>query len=48
MRNDFGVQVKLTDALALKAGFAIRHNTDVPEDRRRTDRLTTVNVVCGF
>ncbi|PBJ83411.1 hypothetical protein CMZ84_02530 [Lysobacteraceae bacterium NML93-0399] len=48
VRNDFGVQVSMTDALALKAGFEIRHNTDVSDDRRRTDRLTTVNVVYGF
>lgn len=47
-RNDFGVQVKMTDALALKAGFEVRHNTDVAPDRQRTDRLTTVNVVYGF
>ena len=48
VRNEFGVQVRMTDALALKAGFEIRHNTDVSDDRRRTDRLTTVNVVYGF
>ncbi|TDK32721.1 DUF481 domain-containing protein [Luteimonas terrae] len=48
VRNEFGVQVKMTDALALKAGFEIRHNTDVAPDRERTDRLTTVNVVYGF
>ncbi|KLJ01379.1 DUF481 domain-containing protein [Luteimonas sp. FCS-9] len=48
VRNDFGVQVKMTDALALKAGFEIRHNTEVTDDRQRTDRLTTVNVVYGF
>jgi len=48
VRNEFGVQVRMTDALALKAGFEIRHNTDVSDGRRRTDRLTTVNVVYGF
>ena len=48
VRNEFGVQVRMTDALALKDGFEIRHNTDVSDDRRRTDRLTTVNVVYGF
>lgn len=47
-RNDFGVKVKMTDALALKAGFEVRHNTDVPVDTKRTDTLTTVNVVYGF
>ena len=48
VRNDLGVQVKMTDALALKAGFEIRHNTDVAEGSKRTDRLTTVNIVYGF
>ncbi|MET0329739.1 MAG: DUF481 domain-containing protein [Luteimonas sp.] len=48
VRNDLGVQVKVTDALALKAGFEVRHNTDVAEGRQRTDRLTTVNIVYGF
>lgn len=48
VRNDFGVQVNMTDALALKAGFELRHNTRATDDRRRTDRLTTVNVVYGF
>lgn len=47
-RNELGVQVKMTDALALKAGFEVRHNTEVTDDRQRTDRLTTVNVVYGF
>lgn len=48
VRNDFGVQVKMTDALALKAGFEIRHNTEVTDDSKRTDRLTTVNVGYRF
>lgn len=47
-RNELGLQVKMTDALALKAGFEVRHNTERSEDRRRTDTLTTVNVVYGF
>ncbi|MCD9028542.1 DUF481 domain-containing protein [Luteimonas sp. BDR2-5] len=48
VRNDFGVEVKMTDALALKAGFEVRHNTEVTDDSKRTDTLTTVNVVYGF
>jgi len=47
-RNELGLQVKMTDALALKAGFEVRHNTERADDRRRTDTLTTVNVVYGF
>ncbi len=48
VRNDLGLQVKMTDALALKAGVQVRHNTDTLPDTRRTDTLTTVNVVYGF
>ncbi len=47
-RNDIGVQVKMSDALALKAGMEVRHNTDVLPGIERTDTLTTVNVVYGF
>ncbi len=46
--NNLGLQVQMTDALALKAGFEVRHNTDVLPGTRRTDTLTTVNVVYGF
>ena len=48
VRNDVGVMVKMSEALALKAGIEIRHNTEVPEGRKKTDTLTTVNVVYGF
>jgi putative salt-induced outer membrane protein len=47
-RNDFGVLVKMSDALALKAGIEVRHNTDVPVGVKKTDTLTTVSVVYGF
>ena len=47
-RNDIGVLVKMTDALALKAGVETRYNTDVLPGIKKTDTLTTVNVVYGF
>lgn len=47
-RNDLGLQVKMSKALALKAGIEVRHNTDTVPGRKRTDTLTTVNVVYGF
>lgn len=47
-RNDLGVLVKMNDALALKAGIEVRHNTDVPVGVKKTDTLTTVSVVYGF
>ncbi|MGQ4582400.1 DUF481 domain-containing protein [Lysobacter sp. F60174L2] len=47
-RNEAGVQVRMSDALALKAGVEVRHNTDVLPGIHRTDTLTTVNVSYGF
>ena len=47
-RNDLGLLVKMTDALALKAGVEVRHNTDVLPCTKKTDTLTTMNVVYGF
>lgn len=48
VRNDTGLLVKMTDALALKAGVEVRHNTDVLPGLKKTDTLTTVNVVYGL
>ncbi|HEU4774844.1 MAG TPA: DUF481 domain-containing protein [Lysobacter sp.] len=47
-RNELGLKVKMSDALALKAGVEVRHNTDVLPDTRKTDTLTTVNIAYGF
>ncbi|MBB1087169.1 DUF481 domain-containing protein [Lysobacter sp. SG-8] len=48
VRNDLALKVKMTEALALKAGVEVRHNTDVLPDTKKTDTLTTVNVVYDF
>ena len=47
-QNDLGVQVKINSSLALKVGLQSRHNTDVPAERKKTDTLTTINLVFGF
>lgn len=47
-RNEVGVLVKLSDALALKAGVEVRHNTDTLPGIRKTDTLTTINITYGF
>ena len=47
-QNDFGVAVSMNEHLALKAGWQARHNSDVGQDKRRTDTLTTMNVVYKF
>lgn len=48
IRNTLGLKVKMSEALALKAGLESRHNTDVLPGTKKTDTLTTVNVVYDF
>jgi len=45
VQNDIGLQVAMTDALALKAAYQVRHNSDVGPGYERTDSLTTLNIV---
>ena len=46
--NELSVQVAINDRLALKAGLAVRHNSDVEPDTKSTDTLTTINLVYNF
>ncbi|QOC21782.1 DUF481 domain-containing protein [Wenzhouxiangella sp. AB-CW3] len=46
--NELSVQVAINDRLALKAGLAVRHNSDVEPGTRNTDTLTTANLVYNF
>lgn len=46
--NEFGIAVAMNSKLALKAGFDVRHNTDVGPGIEKTDRLTKVNLVYNF
>lgn len=51
LQNDLGLQVKMSDKLALKAGYQVRHNTDIPAlsgYTHKTDQLLTTNLVYGF
>jgi putative salt-induced outer membrane protein len=54
MQNEAGVQVKMTDALALSVAYVVRHNTYVPtatppdRQRRHTDELITVSLAFSF
>jgi putative salt-induced outer membrane protein len=46
-----GLAVSMTDRFALKLGFEVRHNTDVPKgiaDSENTDTITSVNLVYNF
>ncbi|MET0582045.1 MAG: DUF481 domain-containing protein [Pseudoxanthomonas sp.] len=47
-QNDLGVSVAMNSHLALKAGLQARRNSDVESDRKKTDTLTTMNVVYRF
>lgn len=47
-QNDLGIQVSMTERIALKAGFQARHNSNVQDGLERTDRLTTMNLVYDF
>jgi putative salt-induced outer membrane protein len=44
-QNDLSLQVKMTDVLALAVGYSVRHNTDPPAEFKKTDTLTTINLV---
>jgi len=45
MRNEAGVVVKMTDRLALSLAYTVRHNTEPPAGFKKTDTLTTANLV---
>ena len=45
VQNDIGIQVAMNKTLSLKAGFQVRHNTDVQPGLDKTDTLTTINLV---
>ncbi|KLD76546.1 DUF481 domain-containing protein [Xanthomonas hyacinthi] len=47
-QNDLGISVSMNSRLALKAGWQARHNSDVSDDKKKTDTLTTMNVVYKF
>lgn len=42
------VKVKINDHLAMKAGYGIKNNSDVPADTEHTDTLTSVSLTYSF
>jgi putative salt-induced outer membrane protein len=48
LQNDLGLSVAMNDKFAIKLGFQVRHNTDVPEDVKKTDTITSANLVYNF
>lgn len=45
VQNDLGIQVQMTDVIALAAAYSVRYNTDPPFGFGKTDTLTTLNLV---
>ena len=45
VQNDLALQVSMTDALALSIGYGVRYNTDPPAGSKKSDQLTTINLV---
>jgi putative salt-induced outer membrane protein len=48
LQNDLGIAVQMSERFALKAGYQVRHTTEVPEGIEKTDTLFTTNLVVGF
>jgi putative salt-induced outer membrane protein len=48
LSNFTGVEVKMSNALALSVGLDVQHNTKPPAPRKKTDTVTTVNLVYAF
>ncbi|KRG40661.1 hypothetical protein ARC20_12610 [Stenotrophomonas panacihumi] len=45
VQNDLGLQVSMTERLALKAGYQVRYNSDVDPGFKKTDTVTMLNLV---
>jgi putative salt-induced outer membrane protein len=48
LQNDAGLSVTMTSKLALKLALQIRHHSNVLPGVKRTDTLTTTNLVYNF
>lgn len=48
IRNDLALEVKMNKKLSLAAGFTVIENTKPPAPLKRTDTITTLNLVYAF
>lgn len=48
LQNDAGIAVSMSEKLALKLGYQVRHNSDVNPGKEKTDQLFTTNLVFKF
>jgi putative salt-induced outer membrane protein len=45
VQNDIGLEVTIKGSLALRVGYQVRHNSDVPAGVDKTDTLTTLGLI---
>ena len=48
LQNNAGLSVSMSEKLALKLGYEVRHNSDVTPDKKKTDQLVTTTLVFKF
>lgn len=48
LTNFVGVEVKMSDKLGLAAGYDVTQNTKPPPGKKKTDTVTTLNLVYSF
>ena len=48
LQSDLALKVAILDALSLRVGFSIKHNTEVPPGTEKTDTLTSVGLNYAF
>jgi putative salt-induced outer membrane protein YdiY len=47
-KSDMGIQSTLIGQLAMKINYQVKHTTNVPEDKKKTDSLVGVTLVYSF
>ncbi|MGK0404909.1 MAG: putative salt-induced outer membrane protein [Oleispira sp.] len=47
-KSDMGIQSTLIGQLAMKINYQVKHTTEVPEDKKKTDSLVGVTLVYSF
>lgn len=48
LQNILGIEVRMTEKLALGLSYEVRHNTDVLPGTEKTDQILTANLVFAF
>ena len=48
LQNDLNLQVNMSKALAITAGYEVVHNTSPPAGLTKTDTLVTFNLTYAF